>query len=416
MLALAVLAIAGLVLLTQLVDPNRFRGDIEQAVRNATGRELRLRGDLTLTWFPWLAVTTRDAEISGSDGLEPLARWREARIGVRLLPMLQGRLDVDRVSASGLQLVFLRTADGRVNWRAPTAPAAQSGTDRPFVIAGLDLREAVVEFRDAQSGRYWRGCDLDLSTSALAPTTPVRATLSVRLLTGADRNCAEGWPLTIEGQYRPESQGFSVLGLKVAIGADDTAIAIPQLKVDVALQSLQLPAWSLQAGEGRMQGGALQLRWAPEVSFAGDVRMDALSPRRLASDLGWTLPATQDPEALGRLAGTLEFRSQDGRLELRGEALQLDDSRLSAELRRAAGAAAPFEFNARIDALTLDRYLPLRDPEAPPFRFPGKALRELQARGRIEVATLRWLDVVARDAALQLELRDGELRTVPAAP
>jgi AsmA protein len=60
---LALLVIAALIL-TQLVDPNRYRGPIERQVTAVTGRAFRLQGDIDLTFFPWLSLTTGPAALS----------------------------------------------------------------------------------------------------------------------------------------------------------------------------------------------------------------------------------------------------------------------------------------------------------------------------------------------------------------
>jgi len=39
-----------------LVDPNDYRDDITVAVQNATGRELSIEGDLSLSLFSWLGA------------------------------------------------------------------------------------------------------------------------------------------------------------------------------------------------------------------------------------------------------------------------------------------------------------------------------------------------------------------------
>ena len=53
---------------TLFVDPNRFKGRIEAAVRTATGRPFEIAGDLDLAWFPWLAVQTGPAQLGNRQG------------------------------------------------------------------------------------------------------------------------------------------------------------------------------------------------------------------------------------------------------------------------------------------------------------------------------------------------------------
>ena len=48
---LAALAVLAGVVLTQVIDPNRFRGAIERQVTATTGREFHLQGDAETVFF-----------------------------------------------------------------------------------------------------------------------------------------------------------------------------------------------------------------------------------------------------------------------------------------------------------------------------------------------------------------------------
>ena len=77
---LVALVVAGIVVFAVLLDPNRFKADIADAVGRETGRELRLEGDIELSFFPWLALTTGQGSLGNPPGFaaEPFVSWREA--------------------------------------------------------------------------------------------------------------------------------------------------------------------------------------------------------------------------------------------------------------------------------------------------------------------------------------------------
>src|SRR5262245_59002401 len=93
------LIVVGLVLVVVFVDPNDYRDDIERIVQEETGRKLTLAGELKLSVFPWLALQTGAASLGESPGFgdEPFVSIREARVGVRLLPLLRGKLEIGSV-------------------------------------------------------------------------------------------------------------------------------------------------------------------------------------------------------------------------------------------------------------------------------------------------------------------------------
>ncbi len=101
--ALTVLLLLGIAVLVLLVDPNGFKPRIEAAVREATGREFALVGDIDLKFFPWLALRTGEGRFGNPPGFagEPMATWRNAQLGVKLFPLLRGDLVVDRIRLEG---------------------------------------------------------------------------------------------------------------------------------------------------------------------------------------------------------------------------------------------------------------------------------------------------------------------------
>ncbi|NCC05091.1 MAG: AsmA family protein, partial [Proteobacteria bacterium] len=58
--------LAGVLLMT--VDPNDFKPQIINAVRDNTGRELTISGNLGLEFFPYLSVSISDLELGNSEG------------------------------------------------------------------------------------------------------------------------------------------------------------------------------------------------------------------------------------------------------------------------------------------------------------------------------------------------------------
>ena len=86
--ALVALVVLGVLVIVWLVDPNSFKSNIEAAVRDATGREFTLVGDIDLGFFPWLALRTGEGRFGNAPGFgpEPMVTWKSAQLGVKLIP------------------------------------------------------------------------------------------------------------------------------------------------------------------------------------------------------------------------------------------------------------------------------------------------------------------------------------------
>ena len=112
------LIVIGLVLVVVFVDPNDYRDDIEKLVEEKTGRELTLSGDLKLSVFPWIALESGPASLGDAKGFgpEPFVAIRDARVGVRLLPLLSGKVEVGNVRLDGARIRLITDENGRNNW------------------------------------------------------------------------------------------------------------------------------------------------------------------------------------------------------------------------------------------------------------------------------------------------------------
>ena len=62
------LGIVASVALLIFFDPNDFRREISDGVKEATGRDLVIEGDLSLSIFPWLAIEVGRTELGNADG------------------------------------------------------------------------------------------------------------------------------------------------------------------------------------------------------------------------------------------------------------------------------------------------------------------------------------------------------------
>ncbi len=126
-IALGVAIVALAITVALLIDPNDYKDEIIAAVKENTGRELRIEGDLKLSLFPWLGLETGGIELANAPGFgeQPFARVAAAGVRVKVLPLLQRELVVDSVTLDGLVLNLMRNRAGTTNWQdlRTTAPA-----------------------------------------------------------------------------------------------------------------------------------------------------------------------------------------------------------------------------------------------------------------------------------------------------
>ena len=89
------LIVVGLLAVWALVNPNDYKGRIAAAVKESTGRELILKGDIKLSVFPWVALELGPASLGNPPGFgaEPFLAFNHAAVRISLWRLLSKRMD-----------------------------------------------------------------------------------------------------------------------------------------------------------------------------------------------------------------------------------------------------------------------------------------------------------------------------------
>ena len=160
---LLLLAIAGAAIFVSTFDANTYKERIIQTVKNETGRDLSLNGELKASFYPWLGFELNDAELSNSKGFdaEKFLTVEQASIRLQLVPLLKKKVIADRIQLSGVDVWLERNAQGKTNWDdiqerfntdEPANPSTSQTANTDGItgsIAGFSLQNASVQWMDA---------------------------------------------------------------------------------------------------------------------------------------------------------------------------------------------------------------------------------------------------------------------------
>jgi AsmA protein len=383
---LVLLLIAAALVLVWFVDPNGFKPRIEAAVRDATGRELTLVGDIDLGFFPWLSLRTGEGRFGNAPGFggEPMASWKSAQLGAKLFPLLRGELVASRVRLEGADVRLVRRADGSANWdgiggNEPKDPSAKPMSLR---IDGVELSDARISLQDE--------------------TVPRRVTVESLYLTTDE--IAEGEPFTdseISGVLHMD--GFAPEGVPFRLET-------PRAEIAWNLSSILVKEFEIAVGGLEAEGG-VQGAIGEEARLSGSIATNEFDPRALLAATGIEAPKTTDPGALGKVTLKTSWEFENGAVGIDPLALTVDDTHFTGNFRRGAGEDPIGEFALRGDSLDIARYIPPADPDSEPFVLPTAALKALKFRGVLELEQVTLDDVVMKGVTLRLVLDEQGLRS-----
>jgi len=405
-----------------LFDPNDWKDTIAREVKERTGREITIAGDMQFSVLPWLGVTLGEVRVGNAEGFgeAPFARLDAAEVRVKLLPLLGREVRMDTVVVRGLELALARDVDGRGNWedlaRVAGGGEAGSGADpralAAFALGGVRIEDAALRYADAASGERASLTDIDLRTGPVSLGEPVDATLSLRFEhpraqgraegsarlrydLSAGRYGAEGLALSAEASAPELGEGTVNARVTGAVSYDDAARLLATRGLEIALDAPPLPGAGLASPLALSAGGDVDLRLAEGTVTSAElnVRLPQLRHRdieaglrivtALAADLGARKLLLKGLRSEGELRGgplgeqplPLGFDG-DVTLDLAERGAQVKEMRV-----RAGGFSAGGELHGRLGPpyTVIDGSL-----AAPTF-----ALRELLARAGIALPATR---------------------------
>ncbi len=418
---LITLTLVGILL---FVDPNDYKDDITTAVRDATGRELTIDGNLELSVFPWLGLSLGRTRLGNAPGFgdQPMAQVEAVDIKVKLLPLLKSQLEMKTVLLRGLQLNLARKADGRSNWddltgqpaevtetpseKAP--PADESGPPplAALAIGGVELSDARIVWDDQQGGQHITIDNLQLQTGALVLGEPVDISLSLDVAT-REPALLNHIEFSTRVDIDDTLQQLSLSGLQLTIDSQGEALPVSPLKLRLGAE-VAANLTTQQATVSDLQIDVLGTELRGDVRLEqwqnGDarIRIDISDPQALAS----LLPPDLSSQLLSESSLTTEAAWNLDRqtatiktLQIKAAGLQID-SKLDAtqiiDAPQASGRLSVAEFSPRQLAASASIELPeTSDPQV-----LNKASLSLDFDGSLDAIKLQNLKLIADDTQL----------------
>ncbi len=356
---LILLAGAVLAYIAATFDPNQYKPQIVQAVKDKTQRTLKLEGNIGLSFWPNIGAKIGKASLSERASNKEFAALEELRVSLQLLPLLSGQAIVDTVRLGGLRASIVKAKDGKTNiddLTSPSsakevAPAKDARSDFKVDIAGVEIINATINYADAAAGTKYVLSKLNFKTGRLAPGVPTNVEFSVHL----------------QGD-QPK------IDLPVAL---KTRMTFNPEKKSLTLADLALEAKGAAAG---LSGLAVKLTGSADIDGAKEHIRTSLA---------------------GKLV----------------------DSSVKARLDIAGFATPTYNFDVEIDQIDLDRYLPqpagggsspgaARQPEKEqPFDL--SALRGLRAAGTLKVGAFKANNVKVSNLRIDLKANGGHVDLNP---
>lgn len=451
---LVVLIVIAALVLPRVIDPNNYRDQIADLVKDKTGRDLTIAGGIGWSVFPWLGVEIGAVRLSNAKGFgeEPFAQINAAQVRVKVLPLLRKEIEMSTVVLDGLQLRLAKDKNGRTNWDdlmkkvEGAKPASPGKPERPaepsrglpvaaLAIGGVQIKDAQVLWEDRAAGVTQRVDGLNVELGAIEPGQPVDATLSLKYKGGKPELAAQVKLAAVVALSESLEQ-VTISKLKLDVDAQGESLPGGRLRADLAAQAaLDLDKQTLSLTDLVAHAMGLSLRGEAQGTgvggdkpqFAGNLKVDEFVPREVLKTLGQKPPEVSDATVLGKADAGFAFKATSDSVNLSDLKLRLDDSHVTGSLGVSNFAKPAMTFDLALDAIDLDRYLPPQKPGAVKVAptpaeaaagaagaLPVDTLRDLNLNGTLKIGTLKAFQLRSTDIRVTIAAKDGLVRVHPA--
>jgi AsmA protein len=177
-----VLLAGGVTYVAATFNPNDYKPQLIQMVKDKKQRTLKLDGDIKLTLFPSIGADLGKATLSEYNSEKEFAALDGAHVSLALWPLLTRQVVVDEVSVSGLRATLIKFKNGKTNiddlldkdkpQGAPESHAEKQPVK--FDIASIQVEKTELNYRNEQTGAQYTLKDLHLKTGRIANGVPAK--------------------------------------------------------------------------------------------------------------------------------------------------------------------------------------------------------------------------------------------------
>lgn len=181
--ALVLLLLVAAIVVPSFIPTDVYKDKITVAVRDATGRELTIGGDIGISLWPPVELEVQDVAFANAPGASPghMASLKQLRIDVDVLSLLSDAVKIDSFVLVEPEIHLQIDKDGVANWtlvraeqEAPAATGEAEPDEAPDQTAGGGLPENIflgdvrleggrVTYSDARSGESQEISDVSMT-------------------------------------------------------------------------------------------------------------------------------------------------------------------------------------------------------------------------------------------------------------
>ena len=213
-------------------DPNDYKAQIIQLVKDKKQRTLKLDGDIKLAFFPSFGLNLGHASLSEFQSEKEFVSIGSARISLALFPLLSKKLVVDEVAIKGMKVALVHYKKGATNYDDLLAKEETPQPETPLIkfdIASVQLENSEINLLNVTTGVQYAIKEINLYTGRIANKVPGKIDLSARVQANIKPKLDIALKLKSELTFDLDQQSYQTRSMELQ--ADGSAYGFDSLTV-----------------------------------------------------------------------------------------------------------------------------------------------------------------------------------------
>jgi len=270
---LAVIVILGAIAayIAATFDPNHYKPQVVQAVKDKTQRTLKLDGNVKLTFIPSIGATLDKASLSERGNEREFAAAEDLHVALKLVPLLSKQVVIDAIEANNLRASVLRYKDGKTNIDDLTGAGSTSKAGDQVApsavtvdIDHITLKNAAITYVDQEAGAKYELAKLNVKTGRIANGIPSKVDIAFNAQSDKPKLDVDA-ALNATVTFDPPKQHYALEGLDLtargaAAGITDLVLSAKgDVDAKIATKEFLVSKLSV-AGTGKQEGADLNIK------------------------------------------------------------------------------------------------------------------------------------------------------------
>jgi AsmA protein len=397
---LLVIAVAGFV---YTFDANNYKEEIAKLAESVTGRPINIAGDMDISLYPWIGIKINDVTIENTSGFsnKTFATIGQFDVRIKIMPLLQKRLDIDKLVLHQLALELEINTAGENNWSDFSGVSDKNNVEPEsglagLTIGGIDVADSRLTWVDVNTGKQLKLSNLSLSTKVVSKGQP----LPVELKAFVESNQPE-WQAAVNAKTRLEfnddSAVFDAKDLKLTVKAllpntemeKVTLAMVADSKINLQTRSAKLTNARLGV-LGLVMGGTFDVENIFSVPvIQGPVKVKKFEAAKLAKHLNFDIPQMANAQSLGNITLTALFKTDFDSVYMENISANVDQSKVKGFVHITGLSQPVVRYELKADRINLDDYrLVKNELEQDETPLPLDFIRAADIEGVLDVEAI----------------------------